>query len=149
MRHQSQASTFVMRRTHCQIHWILPVPLCPCAPCTLYSQYRLVRPPDTPSHAVIRTRPRHAKEIAALKFKRFDFSSTFSCFSCVFYFWFPFFLLLLFVISVFSTTPSRRCWQKFFRFFSLYWLELKMDRSHSFSPATFSNDITNSNKNLE
>lgn len=91
--------------------------LCPCAPCTLYSQCRLVRPSDTPSHAVIRTRPRHAKEIAALKFKRFDFSSTFSCFSCVFYFWFTFFLLLLFVISVFSTTPSRRCWQKFFLFF--------------------------------
>lgn len=121
--------------------------LCP-VPCTVSTA---LYPPDTPSHAVIRTRPRHAKEIAALKFKRFDFSSTFSCFSCVFffvgvfYFWFSF--LLLFVISVFPQLPQGDA-DKSFPFFP-YWLELKMDRSHSFSPATFSNDITNSNKNLE
>lgn len=118
MRHQSQASTFVMRRTHCQIHWIHPVP------CTLYSQYRLV-----PSwHAFPWTRPRHAKGIAALKFKRFDFSSTFSCFSCVFffvgvfYFWFSF-LLLLFVISVFPQLPQGDADKSFFLFSVLTWTE--------------------------
>lgn len=105
--------------------------LCALCSCTLY------RP------VVIRTRPRHAKEIAALKFKRFDFSSTFSCFSTCFsfpsfffspprfvgvYFIFGFFFVVV-CYSSFPTTPSysqREADKSFYFFFlpvNLAWTE--------------------------